>query len=128
MIGNPNSEEARDSYASWQLAIAVLREKGVRSGLYAPRADHPDEVRWAAEGPRPPEQLDVCAYTPPTLEQRLDAAAEEYRNETYVNSADDAEWAELHEEVKDGYREIVRGVCRAFAPEHFNTDTTTGKD
>lgn len=151
MIGNPNSEEARDSYASWQLAIAILREKGVRSGLYAPRADNPDELRWAAEGPRPSEQLDVCAYTPPTddgdymsppmkvvgtlhalplgsptLEQRLDAAAKAWRLQTY-QAAEDS-WENISEIFKQLYRDQVVLVCRAFAPELFkDTDTTTGQ-
>lgn len=67
--------------------------------------------------------------TPPTLEQRLDAAAEYYRDVTYNPIRADGTWAELADDIKANYREIVRPFCFAFAPEHFkDTDTTTGKD
>ncbi len=43
-------EEAhRDSYGSWSLAIACLREQGVRSGAFQPVNDI--ERQWASEGP-----------------------------------------------------------------------------
>jgi len=43
-------EEAhRDSYGSWALAIACLREQGVRAGRYRPVND--TERQWASEGP-----------------------------------------------------------------------------
>ncbi len=40
---------ARDSYRSWELAVACLRERGVRSGAFQPVNDI--ERRWASEGP-----------------------------------------------------------------------------
>ena len=46
-----------DSYASWALAIAALREMMVRCGQYAPVNE--TERRWAAEGPREASQLDT---------------------------------------------------------------------
>ena len=52
-------EIARDSFGSWSLAIAALRECGVRSGQYEPRNDI--ERRQANQGPRPPHELDVVS-------------------------------------------------------------------
>jgi hypothetical protein len=46
---------ARDSYGSWSLAIACLREQGVRAGRYQPRNEI--ERRQAAEGPVNPSRL-----------------------------------------------------------------------
>ncbi len=43
------SEKAQDSYGSWSLAIACLREQGVRSGVFQPVNDI--ERRWRREGP-----------------------------------------------------------------------------
>jgi len=48
-------EAARDSYGSWSLAIACLREQGVRQGRYQPRDDI--ERQWASEGPVEPSRL-----------------------------------------------------------------------
>ena len=45
-----------DSFGSWSLATAALREAGVRSGEYAPLTE--DERRQAAEGPRAWGDLD----------------------------------------------------------------------
>ncbi len=42
-------DRARDSYGSWSLAIACLREQGIRSGKYWPINE--TERRQAAEGP-----------------------------------------------------------------------------
>lgn len=46
-----------DAYRSWELAIAVKRERGVREGRYAPQS--PQEARWAAEGPVQVQSLEV---------------------------------------------------------------------
>ncbi len=43
------AEFASDSYRCWELAIACLRENGVRRGDYAPVNER--ERRQAAEGP-----------------------------------------------------------------------------
>lgn len=50
-------DAALNSHASYLLAIAALREKGVRDGIYAPRDDK--ERRQAAEGPVSHDKLDA---------------------------------------------------------------------
>jgi hypothetical protein len=50
------ADKARDSYLSWSIAIACLREMGVRRGDYPPVDDR--ERRWAAEGPREAGELE----------------------------------------------------------------------
>lgn len=66
---------------------------------------------------------------PPTLEQRLDAAAETLRSVDAPFSTRNLPWAKAPEATKFYYRRLANDVCRAFAPEHFkDTDTTTGKD
>jgi hypothetical protein len=47
---------SRDSFLSFDLWISYRREIGVRAGKYTPRNDR--EVRQAAEGPRPMDELD----------------------------------------------------------------------
>ena len=48
-------ELARDSYRCWELAIACLREQGVRRGDYVPVNEK--ERLWAAEGRVGPSSL-----------------------------------------------------------------------
>lgn len=51
-----------DGLASYELAVACLREQRVRSGEYAPTDDR--ERRQASEGPRQPHQLDTVQDQP----------------------------------------------------------------
>lgn len=55
-----DADRHRDSYGSWSLAIAALREQGVRSGQYKPRDDKERQQR--AEGPRKASELDVVSH------------------------------------------------------------------
>ena len=48
---------ALDSYRSWSLCIACLREIAIRRGRVRPAADRPEEQAWAKEGPVPPQAL-----------------------------------------------------------------------
>ncbi len=67
--------------------------------------------------------------TPPTLEQRLDAAAEALRGVMNILTPRDAKWSDLPEDTRRYYTHEVWYVCRAFAPEHFkDSSNTTGKD
>lgn len=49
-------DPAADSFGSYQLAIAAMRERGVRLGLFEPINE--DETRRAAEGLKPYAELD----------------------------------------------------------------------
>jgi hypothetical protein len=44
-----------DAYRSWAVAIAAMREQGIREGRITPETSL--ERTWAAEGPVPPQQL-----------------------------------------------------------------------
>lgn len=49
-------DPADNSARCYDLAIAIMREKRVRSGEYPP--ERPHEIRWAREGVVPDEQLE----------------------------------------------------------------------
>lgn len=49
-----------DYFASWTVGTAAVREQCVRAGLYPPRPDNADEIRWAKEGPVPSNKLDTA--------------------------------------------------------------------
>lgn len=53
-------DAALNSHASYLLAVAALREKGVRAGIYAPRTD--TERRQAAEGEVSHDKLDAVRH------------------------------------------------------------------
>lgn len=53
-----------DGERSYALAIAALREIHVRAGKVQPLPERPDELRWAAEGPRPVADLDTVRGEP----------------------------------------------------------------
>ena len=63
-------DRARDSYGSWCLAIAALRERNIRAGTIKPDPDRPNETRWQREGVRVDSDLDVVRHPPPTLGER----------------------------------------------------------
>jgi hypothetical protein len=48
-----------DGARSYDLAIAILREKNIRAGWIQPNPHNPEEVRWASEGFRPDSDLDT---------------------------------------------------------------------
>ena len=50
MTGFDDYDPRDDSYKSWRLAIAIMRERCIRSGQVKPDPADPEEVRWAAEG------------------------------------------------------------------------------
>lgn len=50
-------ELALDSYRSWSLCIACMREIAIRRGCVKPAADRPEEQAWAKEGPVPNNAL-----------------------------------------------------------------------
>lgn len=65
--------------------------------------------------------------TTPTLEQRLDKAAELWRR-TQFPAGDrrvDA-YSELTENERLTWRKYIEPLCRAFAPEHFKDTSTDG--
>lgn len=49
---------AIDAARCYNVAIACMREEGIRAGKITPRLDDPYEMRWAMEGPVPVEQLE----------------------------------------------------------------------
>lgn len=48
---------AKNAYGCWELAMAVLRERGVRAGVYTPK--DAQEARQQAEGPIPESRYDA---------------------------------------------------------------------
>lgn len=56
------AEGLRDGYACWELAIACMREAGVRRKAFKPRDEN--ERRQASEGPVPPAQLAAVVERP----------------------------------------------------------------
>lgn len=48
-----------NSRRCYDLAIRAAREKCIRSGQILPDHSKPDEVRWADEGPRAPNELEA---------------------------------------------------------------------
>lgn len=48
-----------DAACSYDFAIAVLREKNIRSGRILPCSYNPEECRWAKEGPLEDRDLDT---------------------------------------------------------------------
>lgn len=48
-----------DGARSYDMAIAVLREKQIRAGNILPNPDNPEERRWAEEGRREDRDLDT---------------------------------------------------------------------
>lgn len=44
-------ERFLDYQLSCDLGTEVWRERLIRSGEFPPRPDHPEEIRWATEGP-----------------------------------------------------------------------------
>ena len=48
-----------DAARSYDFAIAVLREKNIRSGRILPGPDNTEERRWRDEGPREDRELDT---------------------------------------------------------------------
>lgn len=50
-------DAAQDGRQCYALAVAALREQGVREGRYPPQTR--DECRWAAEGPVPSNRLEA---------------------------------------------------------------------
>jgi hypothetical protein len=48
-----------DGARSYDMAIAILREKQIRAGNILPNPHNPEETRWASEGFRPDSDLDT---------------------------------------------------------------------
>ena len=48
-----------DSFSSYELAIAIAREKCIRRRQILPSPDRPEEARWATEGNVPDKDLDT---------------------------------------------------------------------
>lgn len=55
-----STEPFADYFASYALGVSAIREQCVRSGVYPPRPNDADEIRWAKEGPRSPDKLDTA--------------------------------------------------------------------
>ena len=54
MTARPRRESDDDARQSYDEAIKALREKHIRAGAIQPRADSPEELQWAREGPKQP--------------------------------------------------------------------------
>ncbi len=52
-------EREDDAFKSYALNINALREVNIRSKQISPRPHDPTELRWAAEGPVRPSQLET---------------------------------------------------------------------
>lgn len=52
-------DPADNSYRSWELGIAALRETRIRRGQIQPEKGNATEERWAREGDAPPSKLDA---------------------------------------------------------------------
>jgi hypothetical protein len=52
-------EAEDDSYRSWQLNIAVLREINIRNGSIKPDKGDKTHARWVSEGPVKPSLLET---------------------------------------------------------------------
>jgi transcriptional regulator with XRE-family HTH domain len=107
------------SYDKQSLTTLKRLASALDVGLVVRFAPFSEVLAWALTVS--PQRLSVQPfaedYTPPTLEQRLDAAAA-------VIVKQKGSWIGT-----DVLRRMAVEVCRAFAPEHFkDTDTTTGKD
>lgn len=52
-------DPAANSFRSWAIGIAAMREIALRRGIIEPRENDPTEARWRAEGPVEMHRLDT---------------------------------------------------------------------